>query len=232
MVGAEGGLGAPGQPGGPPPPPLVARGVFGPRLSLAERYVSALATDGVVRGLIGPREVPRLWERHLLNCAVIGELVPEGCHVLDVGAGAGLPGIALTLARPDLTVTLLEPLARRVAFLEEMVLQLRLARVNVVRGRAEEWGSRPPPDLVIARAVAPLDRLAQWCLPLLAPGGRLLAIKGASAAAEVQRCAPAVHRAGGRDAQVRMCGVGVVVPAATVVEVTKSVAVARRRSKG
>src|SRR3954469_18453735 len=165
-----------------------ASAVFGDRLPLAVRYAELLVTDGVVRGLIGPREAPRIWERHLLNCGVLSEIIPVGASVVDVGSGAGLPGIVLAVARPDLTITLVEPLARRTAFLSEAVTALGLdATVTVVRGRAEDLAGGPPvaADVVTARAVPPLDRLAGWCLPLAAVGGRLLALKGASAADEV-----------------------------------------------
>src|SRR3954449_533182 len=146
-----------------PPSPPTAEGVFASRTALAERYAELLATDGVVRGLIGPREAPRLWERHLLNCAVVAEMIPYGASVLDVGSGAGLPGIVLAVARPDLSVTLVEPLARRTTFLTEAVDTLGLGTtVTVVRARAEEAlrNGTPTADVVTARAVAPLDRLA------------------------------------------------------------------------
>ncbi|MEP6696744.1 MAG: 16S rRNA (guanine(527)-N(7))-methyltransferase RsmG [Pseudonocardiales bacterium] len=201
--------------------------MFGRHLPVAQVYGASLANDGVLRGLIGPREVPRLWERHLLNCAVVAELIPEGAAVLDVGSGAGLPGIPLAIARPDLMVTLLEPLGRRSAFLEEMVRTLDLVHVRVVRGRAEEWGARPLVEVVTARAVAPLDRLVGWCVPLLLPGGRLLAIKGAAVQAEIHRAAGAIAKAGGRRAQVRSCGVGVLHRPATVVEVVKATGTAK-----
>ena len=143
------------------------------------------------RGLIGPREVPRLWERHLLNCAVLGELLPEGASLCDVGSGAGLPGIPLALARPDVRITLLEPLLRRTTFLDEVVRQLGLENVTVLRGRAEEMvGKLPPVDVVTARAVAPLDRLAGWGLPLLRPYGEMLALKGDTAEQELRRPRP------------------------------------------
>jgi 16S rRNA (guanine527-N7)-methyltransferase len=166
----------------------AARTVFGDRLALAEAYARLLMTDGVVRGLIGPREAPRIWERHLINCGVMSDMIPIGASVADVGSGAGLPGIVLAVARPDLTITLVEPLARRTAFLSEAVTALGLdATVTVVRGRAEDLAGGPPvaADVVTARAVAPLDRLAGWCLPLAAIGGRLLALKGSSAEEEV-----------------------------------------------
>src|SRR5687768_5835947 len=163
-----------------PSAPPVARRVFrSERLPLAQRYADLLATDGVVRGLIGPREAPRLWERHLLNCAVLEELIPEGASVCDIGSGAGLPGLVLAIARPDLRITLVEPLLRRTRFLDEAVEELGLqGQVEVVRGRAEELAGTRTFDVVTARAVAPLERLARWCLPLVGPGGELVAIEG------------------------------------------------------
>ena len=200
-----------------PAVPAEAGSVFGPAVDAAAEYARLLATEGTVRGLIGPREVPRLWERHLLNSAAIASLVPVGARVVDVGSGAGLPGIPLALARPDLTVTLLEPLARRVAFLTECVRRLGLERVTVVRGRAEEGPIRRQlggADVVTARAVAPLDKLAGWCLPLLRPGGLLLAMKGSTAAAELAATGPLP---GAADALVTQAGD----PPATVIVVTR-----------
>ncbi|HEX8344062.1 MAG TPA: 16S rRNA (guanine(527)-N(7))-methyltransferase RsmG [Actinoplanes sp.] len=201
----------------------AARQVFGERLPLAVRYAELLITDGVIRGLIGPREAPRVWDRHLINCGVMSEMIPIGASVVDVGSGAGLPGIVLAVARPDLVVTLVEPLARRTAFLSEAVTKLGLdGAVTVVRGRAEDVaGDLPAADLVTARAVAPLDRLAGWCLPLLSIGGRLLALKGASAAEEVAEHHDAVARLGGSSPVVRLCGVGVIGPPTTVVETVR-----------
>ena len=200
-----------------PAVPAEAGSVFGPAVDAAAEYARLLATEGTVRGMIGPREVPRLWERHLLNSAAIASLVPVGARVVDVGSGAGLPGIPLALARPDLTVTLLEPLARRVAFLTECVHRLRLERVTVVRGRAEEDPIRRQlggADVVTARAVAPLDKLAGWCLPLLRPGGLLLAMKGSTAAAELAATGPLP---GAADALLTQAGD----PPATVIVVTR-----------
>lgn len=221
-------------PGALPPGPLSApaRDIFGDRLDRAVAYADLLATEGVVRGLIGPREAPRIWDRHLLNCAVVAELIPERASVVDVGSGAGLPGIVLAVARPDLTVTLVEPLARRTAFLSEVVTELDLDRtVEVVRARAEELAGRTPADVVTARAVAPLDRLAGWCLPLAALGGRLLALKGASAADEVAAHREAVGRLGGAAPVVRRCGVGLIDPPTTVVEILRERAVGPAQSK-
>ncbi len=210
-----------------------ARQLFGGRLQIAEAYADLLSTDGIVRGLIGPRETPRLWDRHLLNCAALAALVQPDAEVTDVGSGAGLPGIVLAIARPDLAVTLVEPLARRTAFLEEAVESLGLDRVQVVRARAEESaGKLPPADVVTARAVASIDRLAAWCLPLAKIGGRLLAMKGASAEAEIVEHADAVRRAGGADPVVRRCGDELLEQPTTVIEVVRERDVmAGRRSK-
>jgi 16S rRNA (guanine527-N7)-methyltransferase len=216
-----------------PAPPAelrdVAAKVFGDRLPLAQRYAELLMTDGVVRGLIGPRETPRIWDRHLLNCAVVGDLIPQGASVVDVGSGAGLPGIVLSVARPDLTVILLEPLARRVAFLSEAVEALGLDTCTVLRARAEEITRKLPAslpaDVVTARAVAPLDRLASWCLPLVTVGGRMIALKGSSAADEVAVHAPVVEKLGGSRPVVRTCGEGVVPEPTTVIELVRERAV-------
>ncbi len=158
----------------------VAQRVFGDRTELAERYHHSLSTAGVERGLIGPREVPRLWERHILNCAVVGELIQEGETVVDVGSGAGLPGIPLALARPDLQVTLVEPLLRRTVYLAEFVESHGIENILVVRGRAEQPSvlqEAGGADVVTSRAVAPLAKLAKWSLPLVHEGGRMLALK-------------------------------------------------------
>lgn len=215
----------------PPAPPAAAARLFADRLPAACRFVELLVGPGVTRGLIGPREAPRIWERHVLNCAVVGELVPAESRVLDVGSGAGLPGIAMLLARPDLQVVLLEPMARRVAFLNEVIAELGLP-AEVHRGRTEEpavrrrWGGT---DIVAARAVAPLGRLAAGTLPLLRPGGLLLAIKGQTAEAELARDRGTVRAAGGR-ARLTRCGVGVVEPPTTVIRVERLVSVAGRRT--
>ncbi|MCZ7417664.1 MULTISPECIES: 16S rRNA (guanine(527)-N(7))-methyltransferase RsmG [unclassified Streptomyces] len=221
---AEGGVRGEGENGEAPvsqelaPPPENAEAVFGDRLPDAIRYAELLADAGVRRGLIGPREVPRLWGRHLLNCAVLSEIVPDGVTVCDVGSGAGLPGIPLALVRPDLRITLLEPLLRRTTFLQEAVELLGLDHVTVVRGRAEEvLGTLAPVHVVTARAVAPLDRLAGWGVPLLRPYGEMLALKGDTAEEELKGARSALQKLGVVKASVVQVGAGVVDPLSTVV---------------
>lgn len=210
---------------------MVAQ-AFGPGADRATLFAELLTVHGVERGLIGPREVDRIWERHLLNSVAIAECVPQGASVVDVGSGAGLPGIPLAIARPDLRLVLLEPMARRVAWLEEVVAKLDLD-VTVVRGRAEEKPVRQQladRDVVTARAVAPLGKLAGWCLPLLRVGGQLIALKGSSAAEEIERDRAEIARAGGVDPKVQTCGSGLLDEPTTVV-VMRREPVAGRRSK-
>lgn len=223
------------RPGALPAPPRAAEAVFGDRLDLAGRYAQQLAADGVVRGLIGPREVVRLWDRHLLNSAVLTELLPEGARVVDVGSGAGLPGIPMAIRRSDLRVDLLEPMQRRTDFLAEVVDSLGLgAEVRVIRGRAEEAGvidEVGSADWVVARAVAPLDRLVKWCLPLLSSGGRLLALKGASAADEVAEHSAALRRLGAVAEGVTEVGGTYLAEPARVVVVQRNAGRATQRTK-
>lgn len=181
--------------------------VFKDRLPLAEKYHDLLATDGSTRGFIGPREVPRLWERHLINCAVIGDVMDEGATVVDVGSGAGLPGIPLAIARPDLQITLIEPLLKRSVFLQEVVDKLALDNVTVIRGRAEEGPIKKAvagADIVTSRAVAPLGKLAKWSLPLVRRGGEMIAMKGESVHEELARDAADIKKAGAGKAQVEV----------------------------
>ncbi len=178
----------------------VAETLFGGQFPLISRYVDILASTGVEWGLIGPREVDRLWERHILNSVALADLIPQGSRVVDVGSGAGLPGIPLAILRPDLEMTLLEPLLRRFGFLTHTVEDLGITHaVRVVRARAEQH--RSSYDLVLARAVAPLDRLIAWCDPLRSPTGVILALKGRSAEDEV-RGARALLRQHGLTASV------------------------------
>lgn len=190
--------------------------LFGARAPAALRYADLLRGTGVQRGLIGPQEGRRIWQRHLVNCAVIAPVFSPASRVCDVGSGAGLPGVVLALARPDLSITLLEPLLRRVAFLEEVVRTLTIDNVAVVRGRAEQLSGQSF-DAVTARAVAPLDTLARWCLPLLAPGGELVALKGARAADEVEASRQALQALGVTSVTISSYGAGFVAPPATVV---------------
>ena len=192
--------------------------MFGHQLFLAEAYAELLATTGRVRGLIGPREVSRLWERHLLNCAVLSDLLPRGSRIADVGSGAGLPGLVLAIRRPDLSVTLVEPLLRRATFLHEAVDQLGLANTDVQRVRAEELHGRARFSAVTARAVAPLPRLVEWSMPLVERGGSLLAMKGSSAAEEVAAAADVLRR-WQTHAEVLSLGDSLISPPATVVRV-------------
>lgn len=177
--------------------------VFADRLDLAQAYHDSLATDGSTRGFIGPREVPRLWERHLINCAVIGKLMPENARVVDVGSGAGLPGIPLAIARPDLNITLIEPLLKRSTYLGEVKELLGLDNVTVIRGRAEDVPARDF-DIVTSRAVAPLGKLAKWSLPLVRVGGEMIAMKGESVHEELERDFKDIKKAGGGKATVEV----------------------------
>lgn len=204
------------------PVPAVAERLFGDRLQLAEAFADCLATTAIERGLLGPREIPRLWERHLLNCVVVQELLPPRSQIADVGSGAGLPGLVLAIARPDLQVTLVEPLLRRTTWLTETIERLGIDGVEVSRDRAEAVaGSNQRFDAVTARAVAPLPRLVAWCLPLLRSGGELLALKGASAAGELAATDPDL-RARDATASVVKCGAKFLATPTVVVRVRKS----------
>ena len=198
-------------------PPPHAAGVFASRLDLATAYAQLLATDGVVKGLIGPREVPRIWDRHIMNSAVVVSRVPQDATVADIGTGAGLPGLVWAIARPDIHVTLVEPLLRRTVFLDQVVSDLGLDNVTVLRSRAEDVPGTF--DVVTARAVAALDKLARWCMPLVRPGGVLLAMKGQSAAEEVQTASATLHRLGATSIVVTTYENGET--PTTVVEVTR-----------
>jgi len=204
---------------GTPPVPDVARGVFSASLPLAEQYVGLLATEGVTHGLVGPREVPRLWERHLVNCALAGREIGFGVDVCDVGSGAGLPGLVLAICRPDLSMTLVEPLLRRTTFLSKAVVELGLGNVEVVRARAEELHGLREFTIVTARAVAPLERLLDATMPLVRQGGYLVAIKGAAAAEEVSAAAKALRRHGAAGVSVETHGAELISSPTTVVRV-------------
>jgi 16S rRNA (guanine527-N7)-methyltransferase len=190
---------------------------FGEQLDCARAYARLLATDGVTRGLIGPAETERLWDRHLVNCAVVADLLPDSGELVDIGSGAGLPGIVLAMLRPRMRVVLLEPQLRRVSFLTECVAELKLDNVEVTRGRAEELVRSS--DIATARAVAPMERLVGLAAGLLRPGGTLLAIKGQNAEAELFAARRTMQRLGMRSAEVLRVGHDRVDPAATVIRV-------------
>lgn len=202
-----------------PAPPEEAAHVFGDRLSIAVRYSELLAGIGVEWGLLGPREAERLWDRHLLNSAAVAELIERGERVADIGSGAGLPGLPLAIAKPGLQVVLVEPLLRRSEFLRTVTAELGLD-VAVVRGRAEDAAVRKAvggSDVVVSRAVASLDKLTRWSLPLLRPGGRMLAIKGERAPDEVREHRRVMTGLGATDARVMECGASYLAPPTTVV---------------
>ncbi|MGZ5366304.1 MAG: 16S rRNA (guanine(527)-N(7))-methyltransferase RsmG [Aeromicrobium sp.] len=191
--------------------------MFSSHLATIQGYVDLLSTDGVERGLIGPREVPRLWDRHILNSAVVVPRIPQGATVADVGTGAGLPGLVWAIARPDLSVTLIEPLLRRTVFLDEVREKLELDNVQIVRARAEEVHDEF--DVVTARAVAGLEKLGRLCMPLVRKGGVLLALKGQTAQQEVDTAVKTLNKLGATTIVVNTYG-DLEVPT-TVVEVTK-----------
>ncbi|WP_343572922.1 16S rRNA (guanine(527)-N(7))-methyltransferase RsmG [Mycobacterium sp.] len=201
------------------PVPDTAPPIFGDRLNLAERYARLLATAGVEWGLLGPREVDRIWDRHLLNCAAVAELVEAGERIVDIGSGAGLPGLPMAIAKPGLRVVLVESLLRRTEFLRMVIDELGLD-AEVVRGRAEDSEVRKMAggaDAVTSRAVASLDKLARWSLPLVRQGGRLLAIKGERASDEVREHRRVLSKLGAVDVRVVECGVSLLSPPTTVV---------------
>jgi len=211
-----------------PAAPDAAFAIFGPVTETAVRFASLLATDGVERGLIGPREVPRLWERHLLNCAVLAELVPSDAEVVDIGSGAGLPGLVIAMLRPRVRMTLLEPMLRRTTFLGECITELGLGNVTVCRGRAEDMTGVIRADMAISRAVAPLGRLTELSAGVLRPGGMILALKGDQAQTELDQAGTMLRHLRVRSAEVLTVGHGIVEPPATVVRILAA-GKARRR---
>ena len=188
--------------------PRAAEALFGSRMDRAQRYAEILAGAGVERGLLGPHEVDKLWDRHILNSAAIEELLGGDERIADIGSGAGLPGIPLALARPDLRLTLIEPLLRRSEFLREVVDDLGL-EIAIVRGRAEDRSVQQQVgemDSVVSRAVASLDKLTKWSVPLLRPDGRMVAMKGERAEEEIRKHRRVMAAAGAFDVRVMKCG--------------------------
>ena len=202
-----------------PPPPEVAHAVFGARLDLAQQYAELLAGPAVEWGILGPHEIDRIWDRHLLNCGAVAELLQPGERVADIGSGGGLPGLPLVIVKPELRIVLVESLLRRTEFLRMAVTELGLD-VEVVRGRAEDPAVRSSigvRDTVVSRAVAPLDKVTRWSFALLRPGGRMLAIKGERAPDEVREHRRVMAALGATDARVVQCGVNYLSPPTTVV---------------
>lgn len=194
--------------------------MFSDELPLAIEFASLLCGPGVDRGLIGPRESSRIWDRHLLNCAVASDAAGDGARVADVGSGAGLPGLVWAIRRPDLNMVLIEPLLRRASFLSEAVAMLGLdERVEVVRARAEDVEDAASFDLVTSRAVAPLKRLVPWCSRLCRQGGSVVAMKGRSVAGEVEAARQIIARVSSQGAVIRTYGGALVDEATTVVEI-------------
>jgi 16S rRNA (guanine527-N7)-methyltransferase len=206
--------------------PRAAEALFGSAVERAQRYAEILAGAGVEWGLLGPREVDRLWDRHILNSAAVAELLGANDQIADIGSGAGLPGIPLALARPDLHLTLIEPLLRRSEFLREVVDDLGL-EITIIRGRAEDRAVRQQVgemDAVVSRAVASLDKLTKWSIPLLRPDGRMVAIKGERAEEEIREHRRVIASFGAVDGRVMRCGAHYLDPPATAV-------VARREAR-
>ncbi|MBD8507027.1 16S rRNA (guanine(527)-N(7))-methyltransferase RsmG [Hoyosella sp. G463] len=202
----------------------AVQSLFAVREPLAQQYHDFLATAGVERGVVGPREVDRLWERHILNSAAIESVIDDSMTVVDVGSGGGLPGIPLAIARPDLSVTLVEPMLRRTEFMEECQQESGLA-IRIVRGRAEDANvlkQAGGADVATSRAVAPLLKLLRWSLPLVRPGGEVIAIKGASVHDEIARDAKGFKKLGVVDGEVQQCGSDILETPTTVVRIRKA----------
>lgn len=210
--------------------PDAAKRLFGDRLELAVAYWESLVSEGQKRGMIGPREVPKLWSRHILNCAVLQELIPHGATVVDIGSGAGLPGIPVAIARPDLNVILVESMLRRTTYLQEFAESTGID-VRVLRGRAEDRAvvdAVGSADVVTSRAVAALPALLGLSMPLLRHDGLMLALKGSTAAEEIEAAADAARKCGAADLMVRECGVGIVDEPTIVVQARRDI---KRRSR-
>lgn len=173
----------------PEPEPAEALAVFGEHIAQGRGYAAALIRDGETLGLLGPREMPKLWTRHILNSAVVAELLDAGQKVADVGSGAGLPGIPMAIVRPDIQFVLIEPMERRANWLVSIVDELGLKNVRVIRARAEEV-TESDFDVVTARAVSALPKLLRITVPLARPGGQVIALKGSKAADEIEASRP------------------------------------------
>lgn len=200
--------------------PDAAASVFGDRIELARRFTDALIAQGEERGLIGPLELPRIWNRHILNSAVAGPLFTAGSRVGDIGSGAGLPGLVLAIARPDVRWVLIEPMERRVAWLAEQTAHLGLDNVEVVRARGEDWSEGPVLDAVTARAVSAFRTLIPITAPLVRDGGELILLKGANAANEITAAEKVIRRFRLSDVRVEPVGDGVIAEPTRVIRAT------------
>jgi len=200
--------------------PAAAAVIFGTGIELARAYTQRLATDSETFGLLGPRELPKIWSRHVINSALLSELVPDDCLVADVGSGAGLPGIPMAIAQPKAHFTLIEPMERRANWLLSVVNDLGIKNVEVIRARAEEV-SRTDFDIVTARAVAALDKLLKLLTPLTR-GSKLktiLALKGSRAPEEIAEAKPRLQRLGFGEPEIMTLGLGKAPETATVVRI-------------
>ncbi|GEB94238.1 16S rRNA (guanine(527)-N(7))-methyltransferase RsmG [Microbacterium lacticum] len=202
--------------------PTEASAVFGENLERARRFTAALGEHGEERGLIGPLEPARLWSRHILNSAVAAPLFASGARVGDVGSGAGLPGIVLAITRPDVQWVLIEPMERRVTWLQEQKDALGLDNVEIVRARGEEWTEGAVLDAVTARAVSALKTLIPLTAPLVRVGGELVLLKGANAANEIDAAAKQIRKYGLDDIRVEVVGDGVIAEPTRVVRATRT----------
>jgi 16S rRNA (guanine527-N7)-methyltransferase len=199
--------------------PAGAVAIFGDQIDQARSFAQALAGDSDELGLLGPRELDKLWSRHILNSAVVAELVRPGDKVADVGSGAGLPGIPMAIARPDAQFVLIEPMERRSTWMLEVVEDLGLKNVRVLRSRAEDVTEQDF-DIVTARAVAALDKLLKMCVPLLKPGGALIALKGSKAAEEIANSKKLEKKLGISSFEILVCGEKFLAEPTSVVKTT------------
>ena len=191
---------------------------LGPGFTQLTKFADILAQDGVRLGLIGPREVERIWDRHILNCAALTELIEDGQSIIDIGSGAGLPGIVLAILKPNSKVTLIEPMQRRTDFLTQVKTDLGLTNVEILRGRAE--GQKVTAQIVTSRAVAPLDKLLAWSWPLVEKGGKVLAIKGEKAQEELENAQKGISFLKDSPATIKTCGLALDL-SVTVVQISK-----------
>jgi 16S rRNA (guanine527-N7)-methyltransferase len=199
--------------------PESAKAIFGPQIEKARAFAQKLANDSDDLGLLGPRELDKLWSRHILNSAVVAETVNPGDHVADVGSGAGLPGIPMAIALPEAHFVLIEPMERRSTWMLEVIQELGLTNVEVRKARAEEVLDLKF-DIVTARAVAALDKLLRLTVPLLKPGGSLIALKGSKAAEEIEAAKMLQKKLGIAAFEIQICGEKFLAEPTSVVKTT------------